>query len=67
MNNKLLKYGFVVFRICVVCYAILAIFYFLKRPMGSGDEALFIRDLQFIASEGWMAALKKEFRFLICY
>ncbi len=59
MNNKLLKYGFVVFRICVVCYAILAIFYFLKRPMGSGDEALFIRDLQFIASEGWMAALKK--------
>ena len=59
MNDKLLKYSLVFFRISVVCYAVLAVFYFLQRPVGSGDEALFIRDLQFITQEGWITAIKK--------
>ncbi|PKA82110.1 hypothetical protein ATE92_0235 [Ulvibacter sp. MAR_2010_11] len=59
MNSKLQKSIVNVFRILVVGYAMLAVFYFLKRPAGSGDEALFISDLQFIEAEGWIAAIKK--------
>lgn len=59
MDDKRLKYLIAVFRIIVLCYFVVALFYFMKKPPGLGDEALFISDLKFIKSEGWITAISK--------
>lgn len=58
MDNfaKYLKY---LFRFLVVCYTLIAMYYFLNKPFGSGDESLFISDLDFVSENGWIAAIKK--------
>ncbi|GAB5400426.1 MAG: hypothetical protein Aureis2KO_20110 [Aureisphaera sp.] len=48
-----------VFRITIVLYTFLSGFYFLGKPGGGGDEALFIADLTLIKSEGWWVAIEK--------
>ena len=54
--SKYLKY---LFRVVVVGYTLIAMYYFLNKPFGSGDESLFISDLDFISESGWIAAIKK--------
>lgn len=47
------------FRVLVVCYTLLSVYYFLNKPAGSGDESLFISDIHFISEKGWFLAIKK--------
>lgn len=56
MNNNKLVY---IFRTFIIVYSIIALYYFLGKPAGGGDEALFISDLDFIKNQGWIAAVKK--------
>ncbi|HAT63271.1 MAG TPA: hypothetical protein DCS66_01550 [Flavobacteriaceae bacterium] len=37
----------------------IAVYYFLNKPAGSGDESLFINDIHFISENGWFLAIKK--------
>ena len=53
------KYTVFFFRASIAGYLLLALYYFLSKPAGGGDEALFIADLQFIAKSGWSAAIHK--------
>lgn len=53
------KYVNYFLRVTVLGYLVLAFYYFLSKPVGGGDEALFLADLQLISSEGWIAAIKK--------
>lgn len=54
--NKLQK----LFLILVLIYVIVATYFFISRPAGSGDEILFISDLQFIKENGWLKAIQKN-------
>ncbi|MBX2828652.1 MAG: hypothetical protein KTR22_10835 [Flavobacteriaceae bacterium] len=56
MLTKAIHY---VFRITIAIYTLLSGYYFLRKPGGGGDERLFISDLEYIASEGWWAAIEK--------
>lgn len=47
------------FRISVAGYFLMALYYFLSKQVGGGDEALFLADLQFISTSGWTAAVQK--------
>ena len=53
------KYTVFFFRASIAGYLLLALYYFLSKPAGGGDEALFIADLQLIAKSGWSAAIHK--------
>ncbi|MEM7086958.1 MAG: hypothetical protein AAF489_12290 [Bacteroidota bacterium] len=53
------KYLIFIFRISTIVYLLLALYYFLSKQAGGGDEALFLSDLQLIASSGWSAAIQK--------
>ena len=57
--DRLLKYSNYSFRVLVIGYTVLAIYYFLNKPAGSGDESLFLNDLLFITQNGWIAAIQK--------
>ncbi|WP_138984263.1 hypothetical protein [Flavobacterium frigoris] len=59
MESKILKHVKTIFICCTVLYSMIAVFYFLKKPFGGGDESLFISDLELINNEGWIAAIKK--------
>jgi len=48
-----------IFRISTVTYLLLALYYFLSKQSGGGDEALFLNDLQLILNSGWSAAIQK--------
>ncbi|MDC8006303.1 hypothetical protein POV27_19775 [Aureisphaera galaxeae] len=56
MIAKIISY---VFRAAVAAYTLLSGYYFLRKPGGGGDEALFMSDLALIASQGWWAAIEK--------
>ena len=56
MIAKIVQY---LFRISIGIYTLLSGYYFLSRPVGGGDEGLFISDLQLIQTEGWWAAIEK--------
>ncbi|WP_152558197.1 hypothetical protein [Altibacter lentus] len=43
----------------IAVYVLVGIFYFSQLPIGSGDEALFLKDLRLIEQEGWNAAVRK--------
>lgn len=49
-----------VLKVVVVLYFFIAFFYFFNVPQGSGDEALFISDLQLIKDAGWYEAIVKN-------
>ena len=57
--NNFSKYIIYCFRVLVVCYTMIAVYYFLNKPAGSGDESLFINDIHFISENGWFLAIKK--------
>ena len=46
-------------KILIVLFFILMCYYHLLSPAGSGDESLFINDLNYIKSDGWFAAIQK--------
>ncbi|MCW9036336.1 MAG: hypothetical protein OQJ79_00325, partial [Altibacter sp.] len=43
----------------IAVYVLVGIFYFSQLPIGSGDEALFLKDVRLIEQEGWNAAVRK--------
>lgn len=45
--------------VAVVIYAFLGAYFTLNLPFASGDEALFISDVNFIESQGWIKAIEK--------
>jgi len=59
MAGNIRKYVIIAFRFSVVIYTLIALYYFLGKASGSGDESVFIGDLQFIENEGWIAAIRK--------
>jgi hypothetical protein len=59
MQSKILQHIKTIFICCTVLYSMIAVFYFLNKPVGGGDESLFISDLELINNEGWIAAIKK--------
>lgn len=48
------------FLVLVVIYAVVAIYFFISRPAGGGDEILFISDLQLIKENGWLKSIQKN-------
>jgi hypothetical protein len=46
-------------KIFVVLFFMLMCYYHMLTPAGSGDEILFISDINFIKSNGWIAAIEK--------
>ncbi|MEZ4874037.1 MAG: hypothetical protein R2793_00920 [Flavobacteriaceae bacterium] len=57
--DKALPYFKYLFRILIVGYTVVTMYYFLGKPAGSGDEALFLADLQLISQRGWSHAIAK--------
>ena len=60
INFKTLKIIEVSFLATVSIYSLISAYFFLTRKAGLGDEALFIKDLDFIKIEGWSNAVKKN-------
>lgn len=60
MFPKILDYARLIFLFIVILYTIIAAYYFFHLPIGFGDESLFISDLEFIKSKGWIEAIKKN-------
>lgn len=56
MKNKIIG---IFFKVSVAAYLIMALYYFLSKQVGNGDEALFIADLQLIDTFGWTTAVQK--------
>ncbi|MEM7186730.1 MAG: hypothetical protein AAF466_08740 [Bacteroidota bacterium] len=56
MKTKYISY---LLRVAVLAYLLLSFYYFLGKPVGGGDEALFIADLELIRTSGWSAAIEK--------
>jgi hypothetical protein len=46
-------------KIFTALFFILMCYYHLLSPAGSGDESLFINDLNYIKSDGWFSAIQK--------
>jgi len=59
MTYKIRKYVIIAFRFSVVIYTLIALYYFLGKQAGGGDEALFIRDLHLIETAGWSLAIQR--------
>ena len=60
MQNKSIKYLKIAFIFITLLYGIIAVYYFLNKPAGGGDEGLFISDLELIHNEGWIEAIKQN-------
>ena len=59
MNLKLELLTNRVLKISVVLFIMLMCYYHMLSPAGSGDEAVFMIDLDYIKTNGWMAAIQK--------
>ena len=53
------KFELIFKAVVAVYYLISFTYFFLLASEGTGDEALFIKDLRFIESDGWIAAIEK--------
>ena len=51
---------FIVFKILIVSSFFIFCFYFFSNPKGSGDELLFLNDLNYINENGWYQAISKK-------
>lgn len=60
MFPRILEYSRLIFLLSVLLYSVIAAYYFFHLPIGFGDESLFISDLDFIKSHGWIDAIKKN-------
>ena len=60
MFPRILEYSRLIFLLSVVLYSVIAAYYFFHLPIGFGDESLFISDLDFIKSHGWIDAIRKN-------
>lgn len=64
MNNLFQKYSSLlglVFKISVLIYFIISFYYFFfLSEAGGGDESLFVSDLIFIKTNGWISAIEKS-------
>ncbi len=49
-----------IFAVVTLVYAVLTAIYIFQIPAGRGDELLFISDLEYIKTNGWVAAIKKN-------
>jgi len=70
MNLKIEVYLLKFFKIVAVVSFIIGFFYMVRRPEGSGDELLFLHDLEYIKSNGWIEAIKKGISIpymILCY
>lgn len=59
MNLKLELLTNQVVKISVVLFIMLMCYYHMLSPAGSGDEAVFLIDLDYIKTNGWIAAIQK--------
>lgn len=59
MNLNLKKLILTAVKVFTVLYFILMCYYHMLSPAGSGDESLFLSDLNYIKSTGWTAAIEK--------
>jgi hypothetical protein len=59
MNLNLKKLVLTAVKVFTILYFILMCYYHMLSPAGSGDESLFLRDLNYIKSTGWTAAVEK--------
>lgn len=59
MNLKLELLTNRVVKISVVLFIMLMCYYHMLSPAGSGDEAVFMIDLDYIKTNGWIAAIQK--------
>ncbi|SFB21234.1 hypothetical protein SAMN05660845_2058 [Flavobacterium swingsii] len=60
INFKILKTVEFSFLVIVSIYSLISAYFFLTRNAGSGDEMLFMNDLDFIKTEGWNNAVRKN-------
>jgi len=60
MNPKIIFYLEILLKIFIVVFFIELSYYHTLNPAGSGDEILFINDLNFIKNHGWIAAIEKS-------
>jgi hypothetical protein len=64
MRNLVHKYSSLiklVFKIAVLAYFFISFYYFFfLSQAGSGDESLFVNDLLYIKTSGWIAAIEKS-------
>lgn len=60
MNLNLKKLVTNTLKITVVLFFMLMCYYHMLSPAGSGDEAQFIIDMNYIKTNGWIAAIEKS-------
>lgn len=60
MKDKIFKGIIYVYYFSVVIYFLMSTVYFLSSVPGSGDELLFISDLDLIKDKGWIYAIEKN-------
>ncbi|GGD84743.1 hypothetical protein [Planktosalinus lacus] len=60
MKNKLFIFINYSFFILLLIYLGVSTYFFLNRPVGAGDESLFINDLILIKEIGWIEAIKES-------
>jgi hypothetical protein len=60
MKGKIFKVIVYGFYFSVVIYFFISVVYFLSSASGSGDELLFISDLDLIKGKGWIYAIEKN-------
>jgi hypothetical protein len=60
MRDKICKGIIYVYYFSVLAYFLMSVFYFLNKTPGSGDESLFISDLDLIKDKGWIYAIEKN-------
>ncbi|WP_290627194.1 hypothetical protein [Altibacter sp.] len=59
MKPKYAQYLMWILYGVIAIYSLAGILYFSQLPVGSGDEALFIKDLKLVEQQGWNAAVRK--------
>ncbi len=57
MNNKLKISLLFLFKFLIIISFIIGFFFLITRPGSSGDESLFVNDLEMIKSQGWIDAI----------
>jgi hypothetical protein len=57
MTDVIKKYIVFAFQIVIVISFIIGTYFLITRPASSGDESLFVNDLNLIKSQGWITAI----------
>ncbi len=57
MNDTLKKGLLLLFKCLIVVSFLIGTFFLLTRPAAGGDESIFVNDLNWVKSEGWITAI----------